>query len=160
MKTFAVERSIDILYEFYVKEGGRGPWDLLGHIASNNYTFDIVPHLLTRASDPKAVVRAFRKRHSKMKQQRKSSRIVSREYELTTGAEIVDRESDLPKLGPLVGAGKERMTRSAHRYLTSKDPEDMSVSMGHLSCHVFNCPPCQNRDFLNCKNGQRGDNRP
>ena len=152
LKEFAVDRGIDILAEFYVKEGGRGPWDLLGHIAVNNYLNDLVPRGLTKAADARWILREMRRCHSSMKSQRKSSRIQRREYNLTTGKEVSERSKVLPKLAPLVGPAPEnaRMTRSGHRFFMNSDPSDMTVYCGDLSCHIWNCANCSKGSFLEC----------
>ena len=153
MKRFSVQRKIGTLSEFYATEGGRGPWDLLGYIAVNNYTWDLVPLGLTKAADPRWILRKFRERHSKMKKQRKESRIQRRDYHLTWGKDVAQRAVELPKMGPLIGPCA---TRDCHRFFTSSDPEDAAVYSGHLSCHMWNCPPCLQGKFRDCIWAQKG----
>ena len=149
-----MKEKITILHEFYKKEGGRGVWDILGHIATNNYKFDLVPLGKTKAALPKWVLRNFQKRHSAMKNQRKGSRIKYRNYYLTTGAEVAERIASEQKLKPLVTPDGKSVTRSLDRFLTTEDPDDFAVWGGHLSCH--GCMRCQAREYLQCESAEKG----
>ena len=155
-KCFAVSENIDILGEFYATEGGRGPWDILGAVAAKLYLTDIVPLGLTKAADPKWVVKQLNQRHSSFKKQNTDSRLSRRMFDLTSGKDVGERAKLQVKLKPLVGPNRERMTRSSHRFLVTSDPNDAAVYMGDMSCHIFNCRSCLKGNFRDCDSIKSG----
>ena len=110
----------------------------LGAVAAKLYLTDIVPFGLTKAADPKWVVKQLNQRHSSFKKQNPDSRLSRRMFDLTSGKDVGERAKLQVKLKPLVGPNGERMTRSSHRFLVTSDPNDAAVYMGDMSCHIFN----------------------